>query len=102
MERLKLCTPWFHLLLPVGLPVTSPTIITGAGGSAKPMIGNFIMDEWLQKCGSLQYKIRVLKIQVLNTHRFRFGCLSGMDPCQWPGYLPSIRTSPRSYLSQIT
>lgn len=53
MERLKFSTPWFQLLLPEGLPVPSSTIITGAGGSGKPLIGNFIVAEWLQQGGSL-------------------------------------------------
>lgn len=53
MERLKFSDPWFQLLLPEGLAVPSSTIITGAGGSGKPLIGNFIVTEWLRQGGSV-------------------------------------------------
>jgi KaiC/GvpD/RAD55 family RecA-like ATPase len=53
MERIQFSTPFFQLLLPEGLSVPSSTVITGAGGSGKPLIGNFIVSEWLQQGGSV-------------------------------------------------
>ncbi len=39
MDRLALGQDWFNKLLPEGLPVPSSTIISGPGGSGKPLIG---------------------------------------------------------------
>jgi len=53
MERLKFNNPWFQLLVPEGFPVPSSTVITGPGGSGKPLIGNYIVAEWLRQGGSV-------------------------------------------------
>jgi KaiC/GvpD/RAD55 family RecA-like ATPase len=51
---------WLADLLPEGWPVGTSTLITGPGGSGKPLIGNVIIDSWLRAGGgivfmSLQY-----------------------------------------------
>ncbi len=43
---------WFDKLLPDGLPVPSSTIISGPGGSGKPLIGAIILAAWLRSGGS--------------------------------------------------
>ena len=43
---------WFDKLLPEGLPVPSSTIISGPGGSGKPLIGAAILAAWLRHGGS--------------------------------------------------
>lgn len=53
MQKLILESPWFNQLLPEGLPVPSSTVITGPGGSGKPLIGNLIVADWLKQGGSV-------------------------------------------------
>lgn len=53
MKSLKFNDSFFQLLFPEGFPVPSSTVITGPGGSGKPLIGNFVVAEWLQQGGSV-------------------------------------------------
>ncbi len=51
---------WFDRLLPEGLPIPSVTLLSGPGGSGKPLIGNVMVAAWLRQGGgvvfmSLQY-----------------------------------------------
>ena len=53
MQRLKINFPWLKHILPEGFPVPSSTVITGPGGSGKPLIGNIIVADWLRQGGSV-------------------------------------------------
>jgi len=60
METLKIGTKWIDTVIPEGLPLKSSTIITGPGGSGKPLIGETFVSAWLKEGGrvvfmSLQY-----------------------------------------------
>lgn len=44
---------WFDRLLPAGLPIPSVTLLSGPGGSGKPLIGNVIVAAWLRQGGSV-------------------------------------------------
>lgn len=44
---------WFDRLLPEGLPIPSVTLLSGPGGSGKPLIGNVIVAAWLRQGGSV-------------------------------------------------
>ncbi len=44
---------WFDRLLPDGLPIPSSTLLSGPGGSGKPLIGNVIAAAWLKQGGSV-------------------------------------------------
>lgn len=46
---------WFDHLLPEGLPFPSSTLLSGPGGSGKPMIGNVIVAAWLRQGGSVVF-----------------------------------------------
>lgn len=52
-----LCTQqdWFDRLLPEGLPIPSTTLLSGPGGSGKPLIGNVIVAAWLCQGGSVVF-----------------------------------------------
>jgi len=52
IDRLTVGEDWFDKLLPEGLPVPSSTIISGPGGSGKPLIGAAILAAWLRRGGS--------------------------------------------------
>lgn len=55
MHTISLKTPWLAELLPEGYPVGGSTIISGPGGSGKPLIGNIIAAEWLRNGGSVAF-----------------------------------------------
>jgi len=44
---------WFDRLLPDGLPIPSSTLLSGPGGSGKPLVGNVIAAAWLKQGGSV-------------------------------------------------
>lgn len=60
MNAIKTGFSWIDSLMPEGLPIPSTTLITGPGGSGKPLIGDTITSAWLRAGGcvifmSLQY-----------------------------------------------
>ncbi len=55
METLKTGINWIDSVLPDGLPLKSTTIITGPGGSGKPLIGETFVATWLKEGGSVVF-----------------------------------------------
>ncbi|MCD6425013.1 MAG: hypothetical protein J7L35_05865 [Anaerolineales bacterium] len=53
MDHLFTQQDWFDRLLPEGLPIPSLTLLSGPGGSGKPLIGNVIVASWLRQGGSV-------------------------------------------------
>jgi len=52
MQTLKIGINWLDRLLPEGLPIRTSTILSGAGGSGKPLIGDNFVTGWLKAGGS--------------------------------------------------
>jgi len=46
---------WFDRLLPEGVPIPSTTLLSGPGGSGKPLIGNVLVAAWLRQGGSVVF-----------------------------------------------
>jgi len=53
MKNLKTGTKWVDDVIPKGLPLKTTTVITGPGGSGKPLIGETFVTAWLKKGGSV-------------------------------------------------
>ena len=53
MERLKLSQNWLNDLIPRGLAYPSSTLISGPGGSGKPLVGFGIVYDWLKAGGNV-------------------------------------------------
>jgi KaiC/GvpD/RAD55 family RecA-like ATPase len=53
MEILKTNIPWFEELLPEGILIPSSTLISGPGGTGKPLVEFAFVDAWLKAGGSL-------------------------------------------------
>ncbi len=53
MKTIKTGTSWIDDVIPEGLPLKSTTVITGPGGSGKPLIGETFVTAWLKKGGSV-------------------------------------------------
>ena len=55
MKTLKTGIKWIDSVIPEGLPLKSTTIITGPGGSGKPLIGETFVSAWLREKGSVVF-----------------------------------------------
>lgn len=52
MKKFKIGEDWLDELVPDGLPVPSSTLISGEGGSGKPLLGFSIISSWLKQGGN--------------------------------------------------
>ena len=55
MDKIKFGVEWLDQLMPEGVLVNSSTIISGPGGSGKPLIGNHFVAAWLKSGGSVVF-----------------------------------------------
>ncbi len=55
MRRIHLEPRWLDQMIPDGFPAHTSTLITGPGGSGKPLIGNLIAAAWLRQGGSVVF-----------------------------------------------
>jgi KaiC/GvpD/RAD55 family RecA-like ATPase len=55
MQGIQIEQPWLKKLIPNGFPPHTSTLITGPGGSGKPLIGNMIAAAWLRQGGSVVF-----------------------------------------------
>ena len=53
MKTIKTGINWIDEVIPNGLPLKSTTIITGPGGTGKPLIGETFVTAWLKNGGSV-------------------------------------------------
>ncbi len=51
MEKIEIKYEWLKRVLPEGFPYPSSTLISGPGGSGKPLIGYMFSSEWLRNGG---------------------------------------------------
>ncbi len=49
MKHLKTNQEWLDQIIPEGIIVPSSTIISGPGGSGKPIIGSLLASSWLKQ-----------------------------------------------------
>ncbi len=55
VETIRIGVDWMDRLLPAGFPIRTSTVITGPGGSGKPLIGETIVSAWLREGGSVVF-----------------------------------------------
>ncbi len=55
MKTIKTNKEWIDRLLPEGFPINSSMVITGPGGSGKPLIGEAFVAAWLKAGGSVVF-----------------------------------------------
>jgi len=55
MKKFKIGQDWFDNLMPEGLPIPSSTLISGEGGSGKPLLGFSVLSSWLRQGGNAVY-----------------------------------------------
>lgn len=55
MKKIKIRRDWWNELLPEGLSYPTSTLISGPGGSGKPLIGFAIVYDWLEAGGDVVF-----------------------------------------------
>ncbi|MCD6573572.1 MAG: hypothetical protein J7K95_05720 [Thermoplasmata archaeon] len=79
MEKLKLNVDWLDELLPEGFPLHTSTLVSGPGGSGKPLIGYIFASSFLKQGGNLimiltsttkEYVVNVMKIFGLDLTKY--------------------------------
>ncbi len=55
MKRLKISQDWWNEVQPEGLPYPTSTLISGPGGSGKPLIGFAFVQDWLKSGGNVLF-----------------------------------------------
>lgn len=55
MNRIRLQEDWFDRLLPEGIPIPGAILLSGPGGTGKPLIGNILVSAWLRQGGSVVF-----------------------------------------------
>ena len=55
MQTVRTGYEWFDRLIPNGFPTHTSTLISGPGGSGKPLIGDTLVSAWLRQGGSVVF-----------------------------------------------
>lgn len=63
MNRLQAGIPWLDSLLPEGMAVPSSTVISGPGGTGKPLVEFAFVAAWLRAGGSLEKAASLIEIK---------------------------------------
>jgi len=92
LSRIKANQDWLDRLLPEGLPVPSSTIISGPGGSGKPLVGAVILAAWLRHGGSAL----VFLINSDRTYVERLLAMWGVTPSEFQSQIAYIDFDPNS------
>lgn len=92
LSRIKANQDWLDGLLPEGLPVPSSTIISGPGGSGKPLVGAVILATWLRHGGSAL----VFLINSDRTYVERLLAMSGVTSSECQSQIAYVDFDPNS------
>ena len=57
MDKVKLGIDWIDGILPEGFPVNTSTLVSGPGGSGKPLIGYMFASGWLENDGKVIFML---------------------------------------------
>lgn len=70
MRRVKLGVEWIDKILPAGMLTNTSTLVSGPGGSGKPLIGYIFASGWLRKGGNVVFMLTSTTLEYLvNTMR---------------------------------
>jgi len=83
MHTLKAGVDWLDGLLPEGLPLRTSTLLSGPGGSGKPLIGDSFVAAWLRAGGSVVF----MSLQYPRTDFIResLKIVTGLELSDFPG-----------------
>jgi len=72
--RINFERDWMKELLFEGWVYEKPLLVSGPGGSGKPLIGNFFADEWLKKGGNVIFMTASTSIETHKRMMKQLGC----------------------------
>ncbi len=90
IDRITADQDWLDRLLPEGLPVPSSTIISGPGGSGKPLVGAIFLAAWLKHGGSAL----VFLINSDRTYAERLLTMYGIIPSEYRSQIAYVDFDP--------
>jgi archaellum biogenesis ATPase FlaH len=68
MKKLKIDQGWLNNLIPDGMPYPTSTLISGPGGSGKPLIGLAFVTNWLKAGGNVIFiPLQYPEVNFINT-----------------------------------
>lgn len=68
MKKLKIDQNWLNNLIPDGMPYPTSTLISGPGGSGKPLIGLAFVSNWLKAGGNVIFiPLQYPEVNFINT-----------------------------------
>jgi hypothetical protein len=79
MKKIPFQSEWLQNLLPDGLMYPSVTIVSGPGGSGKPLVGYLFASEWLKQGGSVFFLLTNTTLEYFHETMH----LLGVDPGQY-------------------
>ncbi|MCD6400797.1 MAG: hypothetical protein J7L73_02600 [Anaerolineales bacterium] len=85
MDKIFTGFSWLDQLLPQGFPIHTSTLLSGPGGSGKPLIGDAIVSAWLRQGGSVVF----MSLQY-PSNEFIFASLKGVANLDLNEYLNNI------------
>ncbi len=63
----KLGIPWIDEILPKGFPANTSTLVSGPGGSGKPLIGYIFASGWLKNGGNVAFLLTSTTLEYLKS-----------------------------------
>ena len=73
MKKVKLGMEWLDSILPEGFPTNTSTIISGPGGSGKPLAGYLFASGWLRNGGKVAFILTSTNLDYLKNVMNIFG-----------------------------
>jgi len=70
MQIVKLGIGWIDELLPGGFPTNTSTLVSGSGGSGKPLIGYIFAPKWLKNNGNVAFLLTSTTVKYLKNSLF--------------------------------
>ena len=91
MQTFTFNKEWLDEIMPQGMVIPSSTLISGEGGSGKPLIGFSIMGSWLEQGGTI---IFILTNTGLEFAKYTFKDIYGIDIAEYKDQLRFIELNP--------
>ncbi|HUX56128.1 MAG TPA: hypothetical protein VMV77_04090 [Bacteroidales bacterium] len=90
METVKFNNQWTNNLFPQGFPIRTTTIISGPGGSGKPLIGYIFASDWLNAGGQVVFLLASTTVDYFKKSML----MLDVDPDNFPEQVYMIELDP--------
>ena len=90
MKRIRFGIDWIDSILPEGFPINTSTLVSGPGGSGKPLIGYIFASGWLKNGGEIIFILTSTTLEYLRKTMI----LLGIDLNRYTGKIFFIELDP--------